>query len=807
MKILENATRDFRIALRAIAKMPLVATVVVVSLGLGIGVNTVVFSWIQAVVWQPIRAVPDSGSFHLVEPKTDNGLYAGTSWPEFLDLRARLRSFEDIIAFRMVPLYVGKPGEVERAYGLLVSGNYFSALTLDPSIGRLLGPEDTARAGGEPVVVISHDYWQTHFGGRPDVVSQTLRVNGRELTIVGVAPEGFLGTVMRLEFDVWLPATMAPALVSGSRELEQRNSRGYAITGRLKPGTTKDQAQAEAAAAMATLAQMYPDTNRTLKVEVLPFSQSPRGPQRFLATALGFLQSIMILLLLAVCGNTANLMLSRAYARQHEMGLRLALGSGPWRIAALLLTESVILALAGAALGVMVATWATKALTSVPLRVGFPVNLETTVDPAGLAFAILLGIGCGLVFGIVPALQLARIDPQLAIRSSMTLGGRSVFRNVLMGAQVSLALVVLVAAGFFVRSFAETRATDPGFRREGVLLAAYDRTGRADDDAAARTFATTLLDRLHAIPEIAAAAISSSVPLDIHGLPLRSFTVDGWTRTDGITEQVLANTITPGYLSLMGIPLTAGVDFGRLDAAGAPPQVIVNEAFVHRYLKQLEPIGRRLQSRGRTYVIVGVARNSIYNAFGEPPTPIVYFSYRDNPSRAGEIHVRTKAGSESTLAPFVRSTVRDLDPELPVYNVRTLGDHVESNLIFRRIPARMFTVLGPMLLFLAAIGIYAVSAYNVSLRTTEVGVRLALGATRARVVGHFVIENLAIVSVGMMAGWLIAFILVANVLGAPLNAPIFAAVPAILLVVAAAACWLPARRVSRLDPWVALRQE
>ena len=799
--------RDIGLALRSIGRMPLVAAVVVLSLGLGIGVNTVVFSWTQAVVWQPIRGVRDSGTFHLVEPRTDSGLYAGASWLEYRDLRDRLRSFEDIIAFRMAPLYVGKPGDVDRAYGMLVSSNYFAVLGLTPAAGRFLLPDEVSQPGGAPVVVISHDYWQTHFAGAADVLSRTLRVNGRDLTIVGVAPAGFLGTVMRLEFDLWMPATMAPVLLDGSRELEQRGVRTYSMTGRLRPGVTREQAQTDVGLAMAALADAYPETNATMKAEVLPFWQSPRGPQRFLATALGFLQAVMLFLLVAVCGNTANLMLSRASARQREMGMRLVLGSGPWRIVSLLLAESMILALAGAALGVAVAMWATNALTAVPLRVGFPVNLQTSVDPWGLAFAVFLGILCGLTFGLVPAVQLARIDPQLAVRTGAALSGRSRFRNALMGLQVALALVVLVAAGAFVRSFLETRDTDPGFRREGVLLAAYDRTGRAGDAAAAKLFATTLLGRLRAAPSVEAAAISASVPLDIHGLPSRVFTVDGWTRTEEGFDQALSNTITPGYLALMGIPIVAGRDFAALDDPAPQAQAIVNEAFVRRYLARLEPIGRRLQARGRTYFIVGVARNSLSNAFGEPPTPVIYFSYRDNPQRFGEIHVRTAPGAEGAVAPLIRSIVRDMDPELPVYNVRTMTDHVESNLLFRRIPARMFAVLGPMLLFLAAIGIYAVSAYNVSLRTTEAGVRLALGATCARIAAQFIVEHLAIVGLGIMAGWLMAFVLVVNVAGAPVDLSIFAGVPAVLLCVTLAACWFPARRASRLDPWMALRQQ
>jgi hypothetical protein len=271
-------------------------------------------------------------------------------------------------------------------------------------------------------------------------------------------------------------------------------------------------------------------------------------------------------------------------------------------------------------------------------------------------------------------------------------------------------------------------------------------------------------------------------------------------------DQALANTVTPGYFSVMGIPITAGTDFADLRDTASPPQVVVNEAFVERYLSRLEPVGRRVQARGRSYVIAGVARNSLYNAFGEPPTPIIYFSYRDGPPRTGEIHLRAREGREAAVAADVRRAVRELDPDLPVYNVRTLSTHVESNLLFRRVPARMFAVLGPMLLALAAIGIYAVVSYGVSQRATEIGVRLALGATPRGVVGQFVRESMAVVSVGALAGWALALCAVIVFYDAAIDVLVFIAVPLLLLAVAAAACWLSARRAARSDPMAALRQ-
>jgi predicted permease len=377
-----------------------------------------------------------------------------------------------------------------------------------------------------------------------------------------------------------------------------------------------------------------------------------------------------------------------------------------------------------------------------------------------------------------------------------------------MAIEVALAIVVLVTAGLFFRSFMATRDTDPGFRRTGVLLAAYDLTGRrVVDDAAARVFATRLLDRLRLAPGIEGAAIASSVPLDIHGMPTRFFTLEGRARDDRMADEALANTVTPGYFAVMGIRLVAGTDFASLIDTAAPAQAIVNEEFVRRYLDRAEPLGRRIELRGRAYTIVGVARNALYNAFGEPPTPIIHFSYRDRPSPIGEIHIRTRAGAETAIAPEVRRTARELDPELPIFDVRTLNDHIESNLILRRIPARMFSVLAPLLLLMAAIGIYAVVSYNVSLRTTEIGVRLALGATGARIVSEFVADSLRVIGVGAICGWLVAFVLAVDVLsGGPVDVTVFAAVPAVLLAVAAIAAWLPARRATKVDPAVALRE-
>jgi predicted permease len=804
---IERAGRDLRHAWRMILRMPGLAAVVIVSLGVGIGVNTTIFSWIQATVFQPMPGVTDGAAFHFVEPRAAAGSYPGASWLEYKDLRERLHSFRDLLAFRMVPFNLGEAARTERSYGLLVSGNYFSALGLQPALGRFLQPDEVARAGGESVVVISNEFWHSRFSGSPSALGQTIRVNDRQLTIIGVTPAGFQGTVLGLNFDLWVPATLAPVLLGGSRELEERGQRGYVVMGRLQPGVTRAQVQAEVDAAMRALAQAYPETNRELQGEVLPFWQAPRGPQRLLVRGLAILQAVMLLLLLAVCGNTASLVLARASARHREVGVRLALGAGPWRVVSLLLTENLLLGILGAGLGAVLAVWGTDALRAVPLTGAFPIKFQTSVDAAGLLFAILLGLACGLIFGTAPAVQLARVDPLRALRSGSGTGSRSHMRNILMGVEVALAMVVLVAAAFFFRNFRETRETDPGFRRDGVLLAAYDLSGRNLDDSSARMFTARLLDRLRTLPSVETAAIAAYVPLDIHGLPLRPFTLEGRARSDAAPDQALLNVVTPGYFRTMGIPFREGRDFTDLNDSTAAPQAIVNEEFVRRYVGHAQTIGRSLQSGRRSFVIAGVVRNSLYDSFGEPPIPIIYYSYRDRTVSGGQIHLRTHAGAEMTLAPDLRSAVRDIDPSLPVYDVRTLSDHVEKNLFLRRIPARMFAVLGPLLLVLAATGIYAVVAYAVSHRTAEIGVRLALGATARRVQAQIVRESMRAIGYGAFAGWLIAFVIYIHVAQGVLDLRILLGVPALLLLVALVACWLPARRATRIDPMAALRYE
>ena len=793
---------------RVARAMPTTSAVIVVSTAVGIAANTVVFSWMSAFVVHPIPGVAGASEFHFVEPRTESGASPGSSWLEYRDLRGRIDGFDDLVAFRMSPFNLGESGRTERVFGQLVSGNFFAGLGLTPAAGRLINEVDVDRPRGDPVVVVSYQFWQEKLGAGADAVGQSIRLNGREVFVIGVAPPRFQGTVLGLRFDLWVPATLSPTLLEGSRELDERGIRGYAVMGRLKSGVTIAAAGQAAEAAMADLAAALPDTNRGIRADVLPFWQAPRGPQRQFVAALVLLQGVMALVLLAVCGNAANLVLARASFRERECAVRLALGASRWSIARLVLFENVGLALSGAALGAVLAVWGTNAMRAVPTIGAFPIQFQTDIDLTALGFTALLGVLCGVLFGAAPAFALARVQPARAMRMGEGVIVRTGLRFLLMGSEVAVALVVLIVAGLFLRAFNRAEAADTGFRREGVVLASYDLTGRDTSAVASRTFAARLLERLGETPGIERAAIASSVPLDIHGLPVVSFELEGRPRTDGGVDTALSNTVTPGYFEALDIPMRAGADFAGLDDPSAPAQAIVNDAFVARFLDDRDPLGRFVESRGRRFVIAAVVGTSRYEAFDEPPMPIIYFSYRDRPAARGDVHVRLRSGSQVRSGAEVARVVAELDPVLAVFDVRTMDQHIERNLFLRRIPARMFAVLGPVLLAIAAVGVYAVVGCIVTRRTREIGLRLALGATGGRVVAGLVGENLAVVGLGVLAGLLVSTVAAIRFLpDGSVDLVVFGGVTAVLFAVAAVACWVPARRAAALSPLVVLKAE
>ncbi len=565
--------------------------------------------------------------------------------------------------------------------------------------------------------MISHDYWQTHYGAARTAVGSTIRVNGQALEIVGVAPARFQGTTLGLAFDLWLPATMAGTLVAGSRELVDRSQGGYTVLGRLRAGTAPAAAGAELDAPRASWPAPIPRPTAALGTELHAFNDPPRGPQRMINGALALLQAVMLLVLVAVCGNVANLLLARASVRQRDFGVRLALGAPRRRVAWLVLLEALLLSAAGTGIGVVLALWGTQAVSAGEISGAMSIRFQTAIDGVGLAVASALGVLCALAAAATPAWLLSRLDPQDTLRLAVRSRSRSAVREILMGCRsrwrCSCWSSPACSSSASRKGGASTQV--PRRRRAARRLRSH-RRATPRRTAIARS-PRACCAALRAVPGVESAALGVRRCRSTSTACRRGASPSKAGPTPARPTRRLSNIVTRGYLATMGIPLVAGTDFAALDDVAAPPQAIVNQAFVSRYAPDGTIIGRRLVSRGVAHVIVGVARTSTYDAFGEAPTPLVLYSYRDRPLAAAEMHLRTRPGTELAMASAIRRVVADLDPSLPVFDVRTLPEHIARNLVLRRIPARMFLVLGPLLLLLAAIGVYAVVDYGVSQRT------------------------------------------------------------------------------------------
>jgi predicted permease len=809
---------DLRFAFRQLAKAPVLSLVIILSLAAGIGANTVVFSWIEAVFLDPLPGVAHGARFLTIQPRDRSGTYLSSSWLDYRDIREQQTTFREIAAVRFRALNLGgADGQDERLWAELVSDNYFALLGLRPALGRFFTPEESTRPGAGPVAMISYAFWQTRFGGSPAVLGKTVRLNDVVFTIVGVAPEKFKGSIVGLGFDLWLPFTMVREIVPTAKDLTGRGNRPLLLLADLKPGVTPRQAGADLEAIFQRLARTYPDTNAGVSCELTPLWRSPQGAQRMMIGALGTLQVLVSLVLLVVCANTANLLLARATIRQKEIGIRLAIGAGRGRILRQLLTESVVLALLGAAGGVLLSLWGIDALYHVPVPRNLPIKMTAHLDGTGLAFSVLVGAACGLVFGLAPALQLARGDVAAALKAGgrgSGAAGHHRLRDLLVVIEVALALVVLVLAGLFLKSFGNTRTVDPGFQPNGVLLANFDLAAKGYTKDSARAFVRELLSRLRAEPGVEAAAISNFVPLDLRGMSSDRLEVDGRPRESDRPGRTFYGNVDPGYFQTLGIPLVAGVGFTGLDQdrTAKAPEVIINQELARRYWPGLSPLGHKLTLDGESYEVVGVVRDGKYATLSETQSPMAYFSIRDRFSFSNlTLHVRAK-GDPVALVPPVRRVFHELNPALPIRDVRTMVQHIDDNLVMLRVPARLLSVLGPLALLLAAIGIYSVLSYSVAQRTHEIGVRLTLGATPRNVVAMIVGQGLRVVAGGLAAGLVAAFVcslhlstvLVKVPAGDPL---VFLSIPVLLLGVAVLATWLPARRAARVDPIIALRAE
>ena len=813
---------DLRYAVRVLAKSPVFTAVAAISLALGIGANSAIFSLVNAAVLAPIpvREPARLASVFMTDERNPGNL--PLSHLNYKDLRDQNEVFTEMGAFTFAQLNWSTGKEAEQIPAQVVSGNYFSLLGAQPALGRGFLPIEGENP--TPVAVLSHGFWQRSLGSDRTIVGRTLTLNRTPFTVVGVAPEGFTGTLLGGGPSVWVPMSMHDVVQPNFDWYEQRRGLFLFAFGRLKPGVGVEAANANLRAVFARLEQAFPTDNKGRSAgarALLDARLNPGGQGGAPVVQISMiLMTVVGIVLLIACANIANLLLTRASGRRKEIAIRLALGANRIRLMRQLLTESVLLSLLGGGLGLLLAYWLVDALASTTLPLPLPIDDNLALDGRVLAFTMVLALVTGLIFGLAPAIQASRPDVVPVLKNETVPGGsprhgrRSLInlRQALVVSQVALSLISLIAAGLFLRSLRDSQRIDTGFERRGVLVMAFNLGREGYTPERGQVFYRQVVERVAGLPGVRRASIAQNPPF-AGGFSRSVFPEgDDTTTRDRILVQV--NPVSPGYFETMGIPLARGRDFTEADAPGTPLVVVVNETMAERFWPGKDPIGRRFKFFGDTdfTTVIGVARNAKYNGVVEDPTPFIYQPLRQNYNPAATLHVRTDADAAS-LAAAVRREVQALDPTLSVFNVRTLEDQVAESLAPLRTNVILLTTFGALALLLASIGLYGVASYAVAQRTREIGVRMALGARPSAVLGLVLGRSLALVAVGLALG-LAGAIALSAVVPAELLATVsprdpttFAATAFLLAAVALLATYVPARRATKIDPLIALRMD
>ena len=811
---------DLKYAVRSLAKTPWLAAVVTITLALGIAVNTAVFSWTRGVLLNPLHGVADGQRLVSLESLYPNGEYNNnSSYPDFRDFRDSSRSLAGALAYHFAPLFLGNDDQAERVWGEFVSGNFFDVLGVRPAAGRFFRAQEQQEAPGKyPVAVISARFWRRHFHSDPQIIGKTIRVNRQQLTVVGVAPTQFLGTVVGLSFDLWVPLAMDSFLNEAPGWFENRGDRrGLRLLARLKPGVSLPEARTEIQTIARRLAQSYPRTNEGIGATLLPIDQASGGLQSLIGTLLKTLLGAGSVLFLIVCANVANLMLVRATTRQKEFSIRLALGASRQRVIGQLLLESLLLAGLGGLAGVLLARQMASWLRFFVPAQHLPLALDFPPDSAVLLFTVLISVLAGLLFGLAPALQTIRDDRLSGLKDSTrgAIGGARShrLRGILVISEVALALVVLIGASLFFESFRHTQQIDPGFDPSHVLLAPLNLTEAGYNTEQGTLFMRHLRARIEALPGVQAVSFADNVPLGFADSPKGDVQVGGYVVHRGENMSVRVNPIWPGYLDLMRIALIAGRDFTERDDSQSPPVAIINETFARRFFRGQEPVGRQLQLWGSSWTVVGVVKDIKYRSLAETPQPYIYLTMQQAwvPGNSFELHVRT-VGPPQQFLPELRHELRSVDPRMHLFEVFTLSDYIGEAWFAQKIGAALLGILGTLALLLAALGLFSVMAYSVRQRTQEIGVRMALGAQPSDVFRPVLGQALELALVGVGIGLALSFaltrVVASQLLGVSATDPLtFVGVSCLLCAVALAASYVPARRAMKVDPLIALRAE
>ena len=804
---------DLRYALRTLARRPGFTAVAVLTLALGVGANTTVFSWIEAIAFDPVPAVEGDDrlvALQFAQGSRDNLSF---SYPNYVDVRdARLPEFTGVAAYDLVALNLRIGGEPERVWGQIVTANLFEVLGVRAALGRTLQPEDDRAPGASPVLVISDALWRGRFATDPSIVGRSLAVNGHAFTVVGVAPRGFIGPMNGLAADAWLPMMMQSTVVPGDR-LNARGSGWLQAFGRLAPGATTRQAQAAVDVVAARLARDHPSLHKDRRLVLAPMWSDGAGG--VFLPVLGVVMGVVAVVLLIACANVAGLLLARAGGRQREIAVRLAIGASRAQLVRQLLTESAVLAAASGAAGLLLTIWTSRLLTAVLPPLPFPVRLEGTVNPRVLLFALGATLVTALVFGLVPALAASRpsLAPSLKEMAGASGGGRgrAWLRKGLVVAQVALSLVLLVGAGLFLRTLQHASRIDPGFdAREGFFARLDLQAGRYDGESGP-AFYRELLERVEGVNGVARATLGTFVPLTLGGGSDTSVRIEGYERAEGEPMTIFYAMVAPGYFETLGIPIARGRGLEPRDAGDAPLAVVINETMAKRYWKDGDAVGRRIDYGSGWATVAGIAKDGKYNAINEPPVNYLYLPLYQVFRPDVALMVRT-TGDPGVVFPSVQQAVRAINPDLAMFDVMTIEEHLRASVLIPRLAAWLLGLFGTLALALAALGLYGVIAYVASQRTQEIGIRMALGADRSAILRLILRQGLGLAGLGVAVGLALAVLvtpIVASQLvgvGAADMATLTAAL-VVLLLAALVATWVPARRAASMDPLRALRYE
>jgi predicted permease len=815
--------QDLRYAVRLLRRNPLFALTAVLSLAIGIGANTTIFTIANALLFKPPLGVADASRLVDVGRSQDGQGFDNGSYSNYLDIRARNTVFSGIYAYRLGPEPMslrGKDG-VERIYGEMVSTNYFNVLGTPPHIGRLFTSDDSEQPAATPLAVLSHRFWMRRFNGDPAIVGQTLVLNGRPFMVIGVTPEGFHGTTV-LTSDLWVPVNMVGELASRLPPaiLTSRESAWLVMGARLKPGVTVGQAQAELANIGRALEQEFPDANRGKGLRVVASSPVP-GDGAPVAAFMAVLMAIVMLVLAIACANVAGVLLARATTRRREIAVRLAIGAGRGRLIRQMLVESTLLFLIGGSGGLVLARLMTGALLSLLPAVPLPIDVTLALDGRAVVFTLTLSLVAAILSGLAPAFHASRAEVVGALKSD-TQGGpeRIWLRHAFVVSQVALSIVLVVGAGLFARALQRASEIDPGFDPHGVELATLDLSLGGYTADTGRVFARELIRRVRETPGVQAAALSAVMPLGDRGIGLGGLAVPGVELRNGRRFfDVDWNVITPGYFATMKMALLTGRDFSDADREGTPSVVIVNETAARQWWPRQDALGKTLlQETGRpdapdavrTLTVVGVARDSKYRNLGEDPRPFVYVPIQQQYMSRTVIAARSAHGQR--LAGQLRALLASMNPNLPIVQALTFDAYSQLGLLPQRIAASVAGSLGLVGVLLAAIGIYGVTAYMVSSRTREIGIRMALGAERASVVRMVLRQGLTLTMIGAAIGLAVAAaasrLLGSLLFGVGATDPLtFIGSTLLFFVVGAAACYVPARRATAIGAMDALRYD